>query len=1381
MSLIGQNQDTWEDMMGNPDISLFEIKEAFNEANPNIDNILPGNGHKPFKRWEYLMETRVDENGFYQPLDKQKIYEQLVKSSNQEKAANNPWSALGPSNEPNGNNGIGRINVIAVHPTGPDTIFVGTPAGGLWRSYDGGNTWTTNTDNFTSMGVSEIIFHPNDPTIMYMATGDRDHNDTSTSGIYKSTDSGINWTLTNFAPNTNGLPGFYLIHRILIDPTSPSTMLAATTSGVFRTTNDWSTWTETLANDCLRHMEFKTNDSNIIYGTTSGNYCGGLNSGALYFRSTNNGASWNQITLPDGSSNERIAIGVTAAAPNEVFLLAAYNDPNGSNDFNGLYRSTNSGASFTKLNPSHEPSLGSQQWYDWSFCVDPNDEDVMFAGGVHIERTTNGGSNWSRVSNNGPNDVHVDHHFAQYFGNTLFVGSDGGIWTTTNDGSSWNNHNDGLAITQYYRISNAETDSGIMLAGAQDNGTHQLDNGTWIYEFGGDGMDNAIDPDDEDNLYVSYQYGNFFRSTNGGGNFSNMISSSTTGTSGAWVTPIKIDENNTSILYTGYDKIWRSTNSGASWSAPNSTPLTGSNNKLQYIDVAKSDSDYIYTTNYSQIWRSTNGGTTWSNTSDPGSNIRWLEIDPNDETHVWACVGNNVFETTNSGGAWTNIGFNLPNISMNTLVYDDVTDVLHVGSDLGVWSLDDGSSTWTAFNNSLPNTVILELDILESSHILRAATFGRGVWEASLADLPCAIDDIFDGGIDICDAQNGTYDRIVMVEYTTPPASGTLDVNGISIPITSSPQGVLFSGLPLDGQAVDITASFSADPACTLTVTGVFINPTSGTYYEDSDGDGYGHPTSSIIDCEQPMGYVPNNTDCDDSDPNNFPGNTEVCDGFDNNCDGIVDEGVLLTFYADSDGDGFGNAADSVERCSAPQDYVNNDEDCDDNDANNYPGNTEICDGADNNCDGFVDEGVLTTFYVDNDSDGFGHPSDSIDACDQPPGYIDNNTDCDDNDPNNFPGNTEVCDGFDNNCNGLIDESGSLVFYADSDGDTYGDSNNTIMGCFAPAGYVADNTDCDDTDPNIFPGNPEVCDGKDNNCDGNVDENVTNTYYADSDNDGYGDASIVKMDCSAPVGYVADNTDCDDADSNNFPGNTEICDGKDNNCDGNVDENVMNTYYIDADNDGYGDPTSSTMACAQPPGYASNNTDCDDNNSNNHPNNNEDCDGQDNNCDGIVDEGCGPPPQCEDAPYLVINTITQNAYHAEININSNALLNNGQSILFTAGSSIDLVGPFEVTLGTVFEARIQPCIPTSANGGNSGNYNSPFENIEYSILTKIGYDSQLDILIKDVQGNIITEETIASYSEDYLENNLGNLPVGMYELSISNGTEVINEKIMIVK
>ena len=378
----------------------------------------------------------------------------------------------------------------------------------------------------------------------------------------------------------------------------------------------------------------------------------------------------------------------------------------------------------------------------------------------------------------------------------------------------------------------------------------------------------------------------------------------------------------------------------------------------------------------------------------------------------------------------------------------------------------------------------------------------------------------------------------------------------------------------------------------------------------DADGDGF-----------------PEGCDCNDNDPNINPDATEVCDGVDNNCNGLVDDddpGVTgqSTWYADTDGDGFGDPNVSVLACGQPANYVADNTDCNDNEPNAYPGNPEVCDGIDNNCDGQIDEGVTTTYYADKDGDGYGDPSDTVQACSVPSGYVTDNTDCNDNEPNAFPGNPEVCDGIDNNCDGQIDESVTNTYYADKDGDGYGDPSDTVQACSPPSGYVTDNTDCNDNEPNAFPGNPEVCDGIDNNCDGQIDEGVTNTYYADNDGDGYGNPDDTIMACSAPAGYVEDNTDCDDNEPNNYPGNTEVCDGIDNDCDGLVDDEDDSltgapTWYADADGDGYGNPSDSVTSCNPPSGYIADGSDCDDSDPNVHPGADEiPNDGIDQDCNG---------------------------------------------------------------------------------------------------------------------------------------------------------------------
>ncbi len=356
-------------------------------------------------------------------------------------------------------------------------------------------------------------------------------------------------------------------------------------------------------------------------------------------------------------------------------------------------------------------------------------------------------------------------------------------------------------------------------------------------------------------------------------------------------------------------------------------------------------------------------------------------------------------------------------------------------------------------------------------------------------------------------------------------------------------------------------------------------------WYADADGDGYGDTSDTGTEaCERPAESAAEPTDCDDGDPMIHPAAAERCNGLDDDCDGDVDENAGLEWYADTDGDGFGDASTSTVDCDGVNGFVADSTDCDDGEAGVHPGADELCNDRDDDCDGAEDENAVdaTTWYADADGDGYGNPTSGAPACDQPRDTVNDGTDCDDGDASAHPGAVERCDGTDNDCDGFTDEGDAIDatgWYLDLDGDGYGDDSAAITACDQPSNAVADGGDCDDSDASVNPGATETWyDGIDGDCAGGDD--------FDADADGYQHEDF-------------GGGDCNDSDASVNPGATEVFyDGVDSDCSGDSD--------FDADGDGY----DSTISGGE---------DCDDSTTAVHPGATELDPAVDNDCDGEVE------------------------------------------------------------------------------------------------------------------------------------------------------------------
>lgn len=736
VSFIGYSQYNpnapWKNQNENSKNATFnEEVTAFNEYWKTHDKNKKGSGYKPFKRWENRYQNQLNADGTI--ITPQQLWAAWEEKNNRKaNKSNNSTLALPPSNwQPVGpfthtntgswSSGQGRTSAVAIDPLDPNTIYVGSPAGGIWKSTNSGTTWTPLSDQLPQIGISGIaIDHPvGGDLIVYIATGDKDASDSYSVGVLKSVNGGpwISAGLTG--AQTGAQTGDLILH-----PTNNQILLCCTSSGLFRTINGGTTWTnEQIGNFSQGSVRFKPNDPTVVYATTNNRF----------YRSTNTGDSFLVVAtgLSTQATTGRLILDVTPADNAYVYVLSI----TPTYTFNGIYRSINSGTSFTKTSGTTDVLESNQGWYDLALAVSNTDKNLLFTGCLNVWTSANGGfvvskvNNWSSPAT--PSYTHADIHGLKYINGKLYCMSDGGIYVSSNNGTNFTDITAGLQISQFYRVSVSKTSASKMVGGLQDNGGHAYSGGAWKNYYGADGMDAAVSQTNSDLYYGFIQNGSsLYISNNGGNSISGSVGSP--GVDGNWITPLKGDSQGN--LYSGFNGLYKLV--GGAWVLQN-TNSVGSGN-LEHIAIDPSNDNIIYVVNGASLYKSTNAGVNFTLAYTSGATITGITVHSTNSSIVYLTTSGDALKSTNGGTSFASIATGLPAIGKNCIVHQsrNTDNPLYVGTSLGVYYTDDTMTTWEPFDTNLPNVSVSDLEInIEDAKII-ASTYGRGIWQS---DIPVQI------------------------------------------------------------------------------------------------------------------------------------------------------------------------------------------------------------------------------------------------------------------------------------------------------------------------------------------------------------------------------------------------------------------------------------------------------------------------------------------------------------------------------------------------------------------------------------------------------------------------------------------------------------------
>lgn len=651
----------------------------------------------------------------------------------------------------------GRVSALAVSPADEQVLYLGTASGGLWKSVNGGGTWTSLFDAVGTQTIGSVALDPNDSNVVWVGTGEQGQSCFGYfgMGLFRSTDGGA-----SFAPrNGSGGSALALSHvtAVAVQPGNSNVILAggsgfcsggvAGSAGLFRSNDGGATWSKVL-NGQTQDIIFDPTVPSLVYAAVGGS---STTSGGV-FRSNDGGATWTQLTngIPFGLSGRRVRL---AMAPTNRQVLYAL--VKGTGNTAALYRTLDGGTTWTQRNSS---TCDGQCSYNLTLAVSPASSDTLLVGAIRVWRSTNGGTSLTALTATWGSSqrVHQDTHVVRYSrtnGNRFWVGSDGGLWRSDDGGTNYANLNANLNITQFYDIAVHPTDSNRIFGGAQDNSSAARSaSQVWdVVTVTGDGFTNAVDPGNTNYVFIESYPNNgpsIYRSTNGGGvnSFSRLP---TTGiTSGVadfpWKTELVIiPAGANSFLVTGSSFIYRANARQAtvSWTRI-SNSISGTGVSVSSFGPAVGSTLYAGFSN-GRIFRTDDvlaATVTWTEVTGnyPGNVVSDLAVDPTDRLRVFATRsafgGAKLFRSTTGGTTWAAVGSGLPDVPANSVAVDPLNrQRIFVATDVGVFVSEDGGDTFAPQMSGLPQgTVVMDLEIDDAPHVLTAGTYGRGAWRLTL-------------------------------------------------------------------------------------------------------------------------------------------------------------------------------------------------------------------------------------------------------------------------------------------------------------------------------------------------------------------------------------------------------------------------------------------------------------------------------------------------------------------------------------------------------------------------------------------------------------------------------------------------------------------------